>query len=474
LRCRLLRGTMKFRETKPVDFINYIKGLSPDDEHPNIAYKLPWEGFIWATPYSANEQFELKRHFKLDSKLKGLYTQALIDLREIHAEQAEKKIQANALKGERYNEDEASFKLHISINDILEQDDATIKKVMDLLVERAAQTNNLLYRFKLVSPDTITGVNLARFADHDQFTVYFDKYSSIAEVVQLCNDIKMVLDENGMKNTKGLGPKDLLAMNTFVSARYDNNKLTQEYNLFHFYDLELEKFFKRYKGRENELKEVPLCVFEVVFNNILIDPNIAELKSEGLAADASKRVQLQLDAIIKNPKHYVAHPEELIEVSTTVENPVNLDISREIKKLSAMSEDDKINLLSTKLLLKTNIQQENKKINHSMQFFKNYPPSYQKLWDDAHGNSLDKAKALFADYSSWTRLLKLHWNRHYCTKVEKLLKQDIKSTAEFIQKLEQIKIEAGESFNQHGSFSKRLEFLKQQTKFEQSIRILIS
>src|SRR5690606_30309487 len=103
---------------------------------------------------------------------------------------------------------------------------------------------------------------------------YFDKYSSIKEVMSLCSAVNVYLKKHLPENDKPFGEKDIIGFNSFVTGRFDSNKLNAEYNVYHFYDEQLKIFFERYKEQEDKLAEVPLCVFEVVFNNILIDDSI--------------------------------------------------------------------------------------------------------------------------------------------------------------------------------------------------------
>jgi hypothetical protein len=290
---------------------------------------------------SKDSGFNLKNQFKLREKSSDLYNNALNRLRKIkeNKDKSIKKLKANHLLGRQYNTDICSFKLHVSLNNILEQDEKIIKKLLLYLVDKYTEENNLKFDFKIINPKIIDGINLPRFSDHDQITLYFDVYSSIAEMMKLCDDIECLLKGSGIKNDKGLGPKDVLAMNSFVSGRFDNNKLNQQYGVFHFFDRELLTFFKRYKGRERELDHVPLCIFEVIFHNVLLDEKIKALKSEGLSEQQSIEVQRQLDLIVTNPAHYITHglpviQSPLLEVKKLIDKTAKLYMGAVRKKRS--------------------------------------------------------------------------------------------------------------------------------------------
>lgn len=88
--------------------------------------------------------------------------------------------------------------------------------------------------------------------------------------------------------------------------------MLNEYRVYNFFDQEIAKFFERYKGRESELEAVPLCVFEVVFNSLLLNPDIRELKSSD---ELSRRIQQGLDAIVKDPAKYLSDHELVMKAA---------------------------------------------------------------------------------------------------------------------------------------------------------------
>lgn len=183
------------------------------------------------------------------------------------------------------------------------------------------------YKFKIVKPEYLAHRPGHRFQDNDQFTLYFDKYSSVAEVMALCDDVNAYLIQHIPENANPRGPKDIISMNAFVSGRFDTDKLNASYNVFTFYDQQLKQFFQRYQNQREVFEQVPMGVFEVVFNNILIDDSINNLDKTSFDQQYGAFIQRQLDCIVQHPAKYIQNPELLmIEAST--------ELSETFKRLS--------------------------------------------------------------------------------------------------------------------------------------------
>ncbi len=292
-----------------------------------------------------NKPLNLKKNYKQNVNNPGLYTAYDKSLKQQVQliEQARRKLNANQVWPDAaYEHDDASLKMHVSINNLGNLDDNIVLGLIELLIKEAQDPNNNLgMRFKSVYPDTSS--TQPRFALNDQFTIYFDKYSSIADMIRLGEKIEAYLKQNNIpENAQPRGEKDKFGLNSFVSLRFDSNRLNQQYGLFHFFDLELEKFFSSHKDL-GQLENIPLCAFEVAFNNIIISRDINNLRAglnaeQGLNADDSRKVQEQFEQMLRNPKEFMNPPRQGVpdQAALDVELAVlkNLgDLSRKINEI---------------------------------------------------------------------------------------------------------------------------------------------
>ena len=247
--------------------------------------------------------FPLKEKYKQSKEDFGLYSKILQSQLKKHDEinRALGKINDNNLFGQRYENDEASLKLHVNINNIGDIDKEIIYELIHLLVDQeSVKDNNLSYHFKIVKPEK---TNMERFKDTDQITIYLDKYSSAESVINLSEKIEVFLKKKGLHNSKILGPKDSFGFNNFVSARFDTNKLHDQYGEFQFFDLELGKFFK--SSEKKALENVPLCALEAVFYHCLLNNDIKLNNQNPLTPETSIKVQEQFKIMVRDPKQYL-------------------------------------------------------------------------------------------------------------------------------------------------------------------------
>lgn len=288
-----------------------------------------------------NEQlFPLKRQFKPDLEMQGAHTLQLGKLKrnEYFRLAANQKMNANLLFGQHYENDEGAVKLHISMNDILHQDTEIVQELIEFLAAQQQDPNaNFSFKFKIVKPGSANAH--ARFQQNDQFTLYFDKYSSVSEVIALGNKIDEFLKSKGIKeNQQPLGPKDSFGVNSFVSIRTDTSKITAKYAEFKFFDLELKKFYESNKDRMSSFTHVPMAVFETVFNSILIDSDIKHLNSSGLSEIDSQMVQRRLKLIVENPQRYINDTIALIADSRDI--TMQIDFSAFDRALNELAEKE--------------------------------------------------------------------------------------------------------------------------------------
>lgn len=290
-----------FRELPTPELIKLIIALGA------TAFTVPNNNFIHIYPLK-NKELQLKSKYTTQDENIGLYSQYSIDIRQDNKfiRQVKDHITQSGYKGSIYSHKSASFKLHISINDIATIDQTIILSLIELLItENGAEDNNLSCTFKIIQPEFH---NNERFAMNDQLTIYFDKYSAAAELPRLSEKILQYLLEKQVKiNTKILGEKDSFSYNSFVSARFDTNRLLRQYNVYRFFDYELDKFFKKY--HTNLLKLIPLCAFDSVFNKVFYSEKIQiphKTNSQIALSDKdSQYVQREFDLLVNNPLEYL-------------------------------------------------------------------------------------------------------------------------------------------------------------------------
>lgn len=251
-----------------------------------------------------DKEMKLKQQYKPHSNSPGMYTEynkakkADPDF----VKRARDKLNKTDLFDMYYDNPDASLKLHISLNNIGEIDEHLILGLIQLLVQEAESSNNLNFHFKIVEPERH---NDPRFKMNDQITIYFDKYTSAGDMIDLASTVDDYLKKHIKINEIALGPKDSFGFNSFVSSRFDNNKLLLQYGIFPFFDLELKKFFEKHNA--DELRSLPLCAFEAVFNMVIASKDIIIQRGaqNGLSMEDSKKVELEFEKMIQNPMQYM-------------------------------------------------------------------------------------------------------------------------------------------------------------------------
>lgn len=298
---------MLFKDLTETVLIDKIKRLKDDI----FCFWQP--GTVFYSVYSEVKELQLRKEYTPENGV-GLYTQVLEELKgnseAIH--KVNQKMIDNGFLGHDHDHwhNESSLKLHLNLNNIAALDESVIFELVKFLVDAAdSPENDLGFHFKIIRPDQH---DKERFKDTDQITIYFDKYSSTGDMVKLADKIDAFLKSKGLpENSMKLGPKDSFGFNSFVSARFDTNKLLSQYDVYPFFDLELEKFFKAHNPEE--LKQIPLCALEAVFNNIMLS-DITKLKSE-LTSEDSKTVQMEFEQMLVKPKEYIHRSAERWKVA---------------------------------------------------------------------------------------------------------------------------------------------------------------
>ncbi len=316
------------------------------------AKKVPLQNmghtFILISPHD-HKYFKLKQNYKSREEALGLYSDYINELQkkpEVAALGQQKLAENDMDKGMYHITDDASLKLHLSLNNIGSMDEEIVMGLIDLLIEASQDPNsNLGLHFKITYPHA---VELGRFKDNDQFTLYFDKYSSTAAVVRLANQIEEYLHKHDViDNINPFGDKDVFGFNSFVSARYETNKLNHKYDMHEFFDLELEKFFKSHADLD-QLEELPLCCFEVIFNNLIISKSIRNLRAgrdanPGLSRSDSSMVQREFEKMLNNPKDYISPPDidmPALDRTFSTLRPIQLISTEQSQQVEDLSKRD--------------------------------------------------------------------------------------------------------------------------------------
>lgn len=291
-----------------------FKNLSTEDLIKGINARLPTPcreaskySFLGISP--AEKYMELKAGYKPNNMARGAYSQYLFedktDVEKVKA--AAENLEVKKLKGTAYKHSEASLKMHLSINDFGKIDEEVIYKIIDFLyTESGARGSNIHFTFKIIKPLLVGDI---RYKDNDQFTLYFDKYSSTADFIQLAEKINTFLQELKIpKNASKRGYKDTISFNSFVSARFDTNKIHDEYAIYSFFDKEIDTFIESNLHQLDKLNNVPLCAFEIAFNDLILNkptliPRAGERKP--IPPENSEQIKKLFAEIVKNPKAYM-------------------------------------------------------------------------------------------------------------------------------------------------------------------------
>ncbi|AUH71970.1 hypothetical protein [Legionella sainthelensi] len=317
---------MKFKDITSEELIKKINALKKGAEcHPM------WGTiFLTITP-NQNKVLPLEREYKPQHDFAGRISQYYQNQRnnKNFVQKAEEKLRQNNFYGQYYNNNEASLKSHLNLNNIGELDEKIVLGLIKLLIDEAeSNQNGAKFFFKIIQPSYNTH---DRFKNTDQITIYFDKYSSLSDIVRLSQKIESYLSSKIPENTIKLGPKDSFGFNSFVSARFDTNKLLAEYCEYPFFDLELKKFFDRYSI--DELNHIPIGALEAVFNKIITSEQITNLgnrEHKALSEQDSQFVQTEFDIMVHNPKNYLDSVEE--------NNLVKEEQKREIEQINEIKQ----------------------------------------------------------------------------------------------------------------------------------------
>lgn len=223
-------------------------------------------------------------------------------------EHAKSKLVSHGMYLSGYLNHHASIKLHINLNNIIKLDEEVILGLIGLLCSEMMQSkNDIHFSFKIINPAFAID---ERFKNTDQFTLYFDSYSSLEGFFRLTKLIQDYLNQQKIpENTIKNGPNDNWVLNPFVSSRFNTNKLHIRDGVFPFFDIELAQFFNDETNKKS--KNVPLYLFELVFNVIVCDETITNLTG-ALNEQDSIKVQEELKLAVSDPQKYIVYALEKV------------------------------------------------------------------------------------------------------------------------------------------------------------------
>ncbi|WP_133138892.1 hypothetical protein [Legionella genomosp. 1] len=197
---------------------------------------------------------------------------------------------------------DASFKLHVNLNDIGNLDQNTLLGLIDFINKESWAHN--VNEFKVISPELH---NNERFKNSAQLTIYMNNYASVADLISLSEKINTYLLQHKVPENQITDDlKSSVGLNSFVSGRFDTNKVNKTYGQYPFMDKEIAKFFEKHKDNK-ELEKIPLCAFDAIFNKIIYSKSVNNLRAPGggLSKADSKKVQLEFEKMLNNPRQYI-------------------------------------------------------------------------------------------------------------------------------------------------------------------------
>lgn len=294
---------MKFKDMNSAQLIEQINQLKNKPKEDKFCTWMIGSIFYQVFP-NDKKTMSLKDQYK-PKNFHGAGTimnQKIIRAQSKELSKANEKLLEKGFYGQRYNNDDSSFKLHINLNNIGDIDDSVLMGLIQLLVQESEDPeNNMNFHFKIIDPASHQD---SRFANTDQITVYFDKYSSLGDLLNLNKKIEQYLKKHLPENQISMGPKESFCFNSFVSGRFDHNKLADKYTEFKFFDLELKKFFEAHQ--QDDLSSTPLFIIEAVFNSVILSQDLKiDEKTGELDHQESKNVQYEFNKALDNPGKYV-------------------------------------------------------------------------------------------------------------------------------------------------------------------------
>ncbi|KTD52927.1 hypothetical protein [Legionella quateirensis] len=364
---------MKFKEFSGEELMKRVNALQE-----NVTCS-PMLGTVFYIIESSNSKtIELKKHYKPELDKPGIFTDYHTNLRKQKEliDLMNRKLWANGFNGERNWNPYGALKLHLNLNKIAEMDEAIILGLIHLLIqETESPDNNLSFSFKIIDPSSRVH---ARFFYTDQLTVYFDKYSSAADMIRLSQKIEdYLLSNNVPPNTIKRGPKDSFGFNSFVSARFDTNRLLGQYDVYPFFDLELEKFFKAHSVDE---LNIPICALEAVFNTVLITDIAQNIKVKGAGLTKKERdaVQAEFVKMLQDPKKYMSHCD--IKVRITLQQKLS-QAPAEVRSIIHSVQQNGLSFTQCTTYEEINhyLKQEVTNLNQQSAAFKNIESDFVKL-----------------------------------------------------------------------------------------------
>lgn len=226
------------------------------------------------------------------------------------------------------------FKYHISIQNFSNTIIGQTIKLGQFLKEKSATEKHLNFFFKMVSPPNlqkklqfIQTENITRFLNYDQFTLYFNPFSSLGAILRLADDVEQFLLDSGYQASPPNGYKDIITINPFLSARNDgiHNKNSYHYGYLEFFDHECKKFIDTYREELKASDNLPIGAFEIILLICLAIPNLSVSENQEISEEHSQIVQDHFKMLKENPKEFISKASQIIKDLKSQQNSAEED-----------------------------------------------------------------------------------------------------------------------------------------------------
>lgn len=284
-----------FRQLSKEELENKIKAQNRD-----VTCEC-WAEFCVITPPYKNKQIQLSAPYVELKQLISEYfeKQNNSEFAELVRQKLGELAELCCLHAEYDARDLSSLKLRVAIDNPNNLPEPLVLGLIHFLIEEAnSDQNNMKFDFKILIPEY--------FNIKEQFTLYFDKDTPIADLVNLTKKVENYLKrEHHLPDNRKPSEKNRCYFNSFVSAFFDNNKLLRQYAKYPFFDIEFETFFKNH--HDKVLEYIPLEAFDVVFYNIITSEDITlDIRSYSRLKTKERLIlQKEFNQLIADPQNYI-------------------------------------------------------------------------------------------------------------------------------------------------------------------------
>lgn len=265
-------GTAKFGETLYSDFHKALlqKLASHADVLEPTFHAIDSFPFHSVIPKTEKKCLRSKSPTHPENASIGPFTQVLA----LHRGRAANELDANAYFTSRQHKScavHAGFKLHLSISNIADKKTSDLIDLAGFLVNKSTDAkNNIKFQFKIAC-QKISVKGKLRFSQTEQFTIYFDRYSSIKDMLDFKDQVDDYMKVKFPGGNDVKPEKDIIIFSQFVSGRTALVSLTEQYpqSTMMTVDTVLGEFFKRHPRAK--LQSVPMCVIDKAINMAILE-----------------------------------------------------------------------------------------------------------------------------------------------------------------------------------------------------------